>query len=79
LDPAATSQYQSVNRRKSKSVGFGTPQHIDLLTQHQNLLLERCAGTQKIDHCSKDKFAQIKHREAASPDSRSTASGLDLR
>ena len=52
---------------------------IYLLPQHQNLRLERCARPQKIDHCSKDKFAQIKHRAAASPDSRSTPSGLDLR
>src|SRR6202043_709735 len=28
--PADTSQYQPVNRRKSKSLGIGTPQHIDL-------------------------------------------------
>jgi hypothetical protein len=77
--PADTSQYQPVNRRKSKSLGIGTPQHIDLLPQHQNLCLERCARPQQIDHRPKDQFAQIQHRAAASPDSQSTASGFDLR
>jgi transposase len=77
--PADTSQYQPVNRRKSKSLGTGTPQHIDLLPQQQNLRLEHCARPQQIDHCPNDQFAQMKHRAAASPDSRSTASRLDLR
>jgi hypothetical protein len=49
------------------------------LPQHQNLRLEHCARPQQIDHCPNDQFAQIKHRAAASPDSRSTATGLDLR
>ena len=77
--PADAAQYQPVNRPKSKSPGIGTPQHIDLLPQHQNLCLERCARPQQIDHRPKDQFAQIQHRAAASPDSQSTASGLDLR
>src|SRR5207344_760890 len=41
--PADAAQYQPVNRPKSKSPGVGTPQHIDLLPQHQNLCLEHCA------------------------------------
>jgi hypothetical protein len=31
--PADASQYQPVNRAQSKSLGIGTPQHIDLLPQ----------------------------------------------
>jgi len=58
---ADTSQYQPVNRRKSKSLGIGTPQHIDLLPQQQNLRLEHCARPQQIGHCPKNQFAQIKH------------------
>src|SRR5262245_50949312 len=41
--PADASQYQSVNRPKWKSPGTGPPQHIDSLSQHHNLCLERCA------------------------------------
>jgi hypothetical protein len=40
-----------VNRPKSKSLGIGTPQQIDLLPQHQNLRLEHCARPRQIDHC----------------------------
>ena len=40
---ADASQYQPVNRPKWTSLGTGTPQHIDLLPQHHNLCLERCA------------------------------------
>ena len=40
---ADASQYQPVNRPKWTSLGIGTPQHIDLLPQHHNLCLERCA------------------------------------
>ena len=57
--PADAAQYQPVNRRKSKSPGIGTPQHIDLLPQHHDLCLERCARPQQIDHRPKDQFTQI--------------------
>jgi hypothetical protein len=60
-------------------LGLARRKHIDLLPQHHNLCLERCARPYQIDHRPKDQFAQIQHRAAASRDSRSTASGLNLR
>ena len=76
---ADASQYQSVNRDETGALGTSSPQHIDLLAQHQNFCLKRNSRPQQVDHHSKDQSAQIQHRAAASPDSRSTARRLDLR
>ena len=73
---ADTSQYQSVNRDEGKSLGTGSPQHIDLLPQDQNFCLKRNSRPQQIDHHPTDQSAQIQHRAAASPNSRSTASRI---
>jgi hypothetical protein len=54
---ADASQYQPVNRPKRTPLGIGTPQHIDLLPQHDNLCLERCARPKQIDHRPKDQLA----------------------
>jgi hypothetical protein len=72
---ADTSQYQSVNRAEGRS-GTGSPQHIDLLPQDQNFRLKHNSRPQQADHHSKDQSAQIQHRAAASPNSRSTASWM---
>jgi hypothetical protein len=54
----------------------GSPQHIDLLPQDQNFCLKHTARPQQVDHHSKDQSAQIQHRAAASPGSRSPASRI---
>jgi hypothetical protein len=73
---ADTSQDQSVDRDEGRSPGTDSPQHIDLLPQDQNFCLEHNARPQQVDHHSKDQSAQIQHRAAASPESRSTASRI---
>jgi hypothetical protein len=69
-------QYQSVDRDEGSAFGTGSPQHIDLLPQDQNFCLKRYSRPQQVHHHSKDQSAQIQHRAAASPNSRSTASRM---
>ncbi|MEH6952608.1 hypothetical protein V4R08_14990 [Nitrobacter sp. NHB1] len=75
---ADTSQYQSVNRDEGRSFGTGSPQYIDLLPQDQNFCLKRCSRPQQVHRHSKNQSAQIRHRAAASPNSRSTASRISF-
>jgi hypothetical protein len=38
---------------------ISSPQHINLLPQHQNLCLKRSTRPEKVDDHPKDQFAQI--------------------
>jgi hypothetical protein len=75
---ADASQYQPVNRHKSKSLRISASQHIDLLPQHQNLCLKRNLRPRQVAGNPKDQSTQIEHRVPASRDSQSTASTIEF-
>src|SRR5687768_3914368 len=54
----------------------GTPKHIDLLPQYQNLGLKRSSRPETIHEHPPDQSARVQHHATASPDSRSTTSRI---
>src|ERR1019366_8588960 len=77
--PIESNEYQSVDGTEGEFHWSSPPQDVYLLPQRPNLRLEHCPRTEQIDNRPTNKSAKIPHPTRGLPDSRSTASRIDLR
>ena len=60
--PTNPTEHQPVHRRKRRSLRPQPPQHIDLLSQSQNLCLQTGSRPEQINHQSKNQPEEIQHQ-----------------
>src|ERR1700723_1971794 len=76
--PIKANKNQAVDGAEGLFLGSGSPQDVYLLPQHPDFHLERCPRPKQICDHPNNEPGKISHPARASPDSRSTASEIEI-
>ena len=74
-----TGKHQAINIAERQSLRGLAPQHIELMSEDEDLGFQRSPRPEQSDHGAPDQPAKIAHRERVSADSRSRSAVLGLR
>src|ERR1039458_958925 len=76
--PIQRGKYQTVDAAEGQSLRRFTSQHVELMTKHQDLCLQRRSRPEQSDQRQPNQAANISHQPRASPNSTSLASRIEF-